>query len=126
MQDAQHVLVLLVEDEPAVRIVACDGLEDAGFEVLEAASAAEALSVLRARRDVGVLFSDVNMPGDLDGLDLAEVVHQHWPAIKLVLTSGRALERKLPDDGRFIAKPYSLRRLAELIAELSRDDPAPH
>lgn len=90
-----------------MRLVAAEGLEDAGYDVIEASSAGEALDVLRSRTDVGVLFTDINMPGPIDGLGLAELVHLRWPAIKLVVTSGRALVGKPPDDGRFLAKPYT-------------------
>ena len=119
MSQSQNVLVLLVEDEVLVRLVACDGLEAAGFTVVEANDAQEALEVLASRSDIGVLFTDVNMPGALDGLDLAELVHQRWPHIKLVVTSGKMLERTVPDDGRFIPKPYSLKNMTEVVAEIS-------
>jgi CheY-like chemotaxis protein len=120
MTQARNVLVLLVDDEPLVLLVATESLEDAGFEVVEAADAAEALVVLRSRSDVGVLFTDVNMPGQIDGLDLAELVHRHWPSIKLVVTSGRGLARSVPDEGRFMGKPYSMREMTDLIGEVSQ------
>ena len=119
MSQSQNVLVLLVEDEVLVRLVACDGLEAAGFTVVEAPDAQEALDVLASRSDIGVLFTDVNMPGALDGLDLAELVHLRWPHIKLVVTSGKMLERTVPDDGRFIPKPYSLKNMTDVVAEIS-------
>ena len=119
MSQSQNVLVLLVEDEVLVRLVACDGLEAAGFTVVEANDAQEALDVLASRSDIGVLFTDVNMPGALDGLDLAELVHLRWPHIKLVVTSGKMLERTVPDDGRFIPKPYSLKNMTDVVAEIS-------
>lgn len=118
MTGVKHTLVLLVEDEPLVRLPACDSLEEAGFDVVEAASASQALEILARRSDVAVLFTDVNMPGQLNGLDLAELVHHRWPAIKLVVTSGAALERTVPDAGRFIAKPYRQRSMTELIQEV--------
>lgn len=90
-----------------VRFVAAEGLEDAGYGVVEAASANEALDVLKSRSDVGVLFTDINMPGPLDGLALAELVHVRWPNISLVVTSGRSLERRVPEDGCFLTKPYT-------------------
>ena len=108
-------LVFLVEDEVGLRMVAVDGLEDAGYRVLEAGSAAEALQILESRGDVGVLFTEINMPGALDGLSLAELVHRRWPQIKLVVTSGRGL----PDDGRFLNKPYSLEEMTRVIAIVS-------
>ncbi len=115
MTNRQKTLVLLVDDEPLVRLIAMEGLEEAGFEVVEAATATAALAVLRDRPDVGILFTDVNMPGDLDGLALAELVHARWPDIKLVVTSGGGLARQVPDDGRFLTKPYSVGEMTEVI-----------
>ena len=115
----RNVLVLLVEDEPLVRLVASEGLEEAGYEVLEAANADDALRVLAVRPDVGVLFTDVNMPGKLDGLALAELVHRQWPAIKLLVTSGRSLQGVVPDDGRFLVKPYRVQEMTDAIAGVS-------
>lgn len=115
MSTPTKALVLLVEDEPLVRWTAHDGLEAAGYQVIEAENAGQALTILEARRDVGVLFTDVNMPGPMDGLSLAELVHAKWPDIRLVVTSGRGLERPLPDDGAFLTKPYSYDDLARTI-----------
>jgi DNA-binding NtrC family response regulator len=117
MTASKHMLVLLVDDEPSVRMIACDGLEDAGFDVVEASNAQEAMTILMCRSDVGVLFTDVDMPGEFDGLDLADLVHDRWPAIKLVVTSGRSLIRAVPLNGHFLAKPYSLRAMTDLIDE---------
>jgi CheY-like chemotaxis protein len=105
----RRVVVLLVEDEPLVRMFGADVLEEAGFEVIEAFNGDEALRVLEARPDVGVLFTDVNMPGSLDGLDLARLVHERRPDIKLLIASGqvRLSEEQIPDAGRFLAKPYA-------------------
>lgn len=119
MTAASHVLILIVDDEPIIRLLACDSLEEAGFDVIDAANAAEALDILAERTDVGVLFTDVNMPGGVSGLDLAETVHRRWPAIKLVVTSGQPPERPVADGGRFIAKPYNLRSMTDLVAEVS-------
>ena len=106
-------------------MVALQGLEEAGYNVLEAGSAAEALLILEARSDVGVLFTDINMPGAIDGLSLAELVHQRWPQIKLVVTSGRGLPRAVPDDGRFLSKPYSVDEMTKVISSVSPpDEPA--
>ncbi len=117
MDKVARVLVLLVDDEAIVRFVATDDLKDAGYDVIEAASASEALAILQARSDVGVLFTDVNMPGDLDGLGLAELVHDRWPDIKLVVTSGRPLTRKVPDDGRFLSKPYTAQQMTACLRD---------
>ena len=103
------VVVLIVDDEAILRLIAADVLEDSGFQVLEAENAKAALMVLADHPDVRVLFTDINMPGVLDGLDLARETHARWPGIKLVITSGRLrpAESEIPDSGRFVAKPYS-------------------
>ena len=103
------VLVLVVDDEAILRFIVSDVLADSGFEVLEAEDARAALKVLAEHPDVRVLFTDINMPGALDGLDLARETHARWPSIKLIVTSGRPkpADRAIPDDGRFVAKPYS-------------------
>jgi CheY-like chemotaxis protein len=120
MTHPPRILVLLVDDEPVIRMVASQGLEDAGFEVVEADCAQAALDILKARSDVGVLFTDVNMPGTLDGLELAGLVHELWPDIELVLTSGQALPKPVPDDGRFVAKPYRLEEMVDLVASVAK------
>ncbi|KQW66944.1 hypothetical protein ASE17_20050 [Phenylobacterium sp. Root77] len=117
------MLVLLVEDEPLVRWIAHEGLEDAGYEVVAVESAEEALKVLRSRPDVGVLFTDVDMPGGLDGLSLADQVHRAWPAVKLVVTSGRGIDREVPDDGAFLNKPYSFDDLQTAILNAGGEAP---
>ena len=116
MASCKHTVVLLVEDEPLIRFVSSESLKETGFEVIEAADADEALSVLKSRGDVGLLFTDVNMPGSLDGMALAELVHQQWPSIKLVVTSGRGITEPVPDDGRFLGKPYELKAMTDLVA----------
>ena len=119
MSKSSSVLVLLVEDEPLLRMIASEGLEDAGFEVVEAENAQAALDMLASRADIGVLFTDVNMPGTLDGLALAQLVHRQWPAVQLVVTSGRDLPGAVPDEGRFLAKPYRVADMTDLIAHVS-------
>jgi CheY-like chemotaxis protein len=101
--------VLIVEDEPLVRIGAVNIIEDAGFEVIEAASADEAIGILECRSDVRVVFTDIHMPGSMDGLKLAHAVRNRWPPIRIIVTSGRELiaEQDLPEGGRFFAKPYN-------------------
>lgn len=112
--------VLVVEDEPFVRFVARDILEDAGFEVIEVAEAAEALDVLRARTGIVLLFTDIHMPGPLDGLELARRVASGWPKIKLALTSGRARPREdeMPAGALFVPKPYHPSLLARQLRRL--------
>ncbi|WP_066805563.1 response regulator [Sphingomonas asaccharolytica] len=104
-----ETVVLVVEDEMLVRMHGVGILEDAGFKVLEAANADEALAILDKHDDVRLLFSDVDMPGTMDGLELVRLVHNRWPAIRLLLTSGhRHLKNdSLPDNGEFVRKPWS-------------------
>jgi DNA-binding NtrC family response regulator len=115
----RYPLVLIVEDEPLIRELAGIAITDAGFEVVEAGNAQEALEILDARNDVGVLCTDVDMPGALNGLQLASLVHERWPEIRLVVTSGRPLPAPVPDDGRFLSKPYSLQALTQTVADVS-------
>lgn len=112
-----HPIVLVVDDEALLRVLATDVLEEGGYRVLEAADAASALQVLAQHRDVGVLFTDVNMPGPLDGMDLAREVHRRWPDVKLLITSGRFAPSgdEIPDSGRFVSKPYSPQELLDEI-----------
>src|SRR3954447_25430335 len=81
--------VLVVEDEMILRMRAVDIVEDAGFCPVEAVNADEAISILESRSDISLLFSDIQMPGTMDGLKLAHAVHDRWPAIKIVLVSGQ-------------------------------------
>src|ERR1700724_2409764 len=101
-------VILIVDDEPLVRLGVAQTIEDAGFEVIEAASADEAIRILEFRSDIRVVFTDIHMPGSMDGLKLAHAVRNRWPPIKIIVTSGRELiaEQDLPEGGRFFAKPY--------------------
>ena len=113
--------VILVEDEPLIRMIAESVLCDCGFQVFVATDAYEALRILESEAiHIQVLFTDVNMPGELNGLELAYLVHDRWPRVRLLVTSGgaRAGPQDVPDDGRFISKPYSLRRMCSLVDEL--------
>jgi two-component system, response regulator PdtaR len=101
--------VLIAEDELLVRAVAAEILTDAGFEVIEADHAEGALETLKSRAaDIALLFTDINMPGRLDGLELARHVHEIWPDIALLITSGKQSPAmtQMPDGSRFLAKPY--------------------
>jgi CheY-like chemotaxis protein len=93
----------------------------AGFEVVEAANADEAIEVLEARRDIMVVFTDIQMPGSMDGLKLARAVRGRWPPIKIVATSGRpdVEETDLPEGGRFLPKPYSPVQITGVLRELT-------
>ena len=109
--------VLVVEDEMVLRMRAVDIVEDAGFTAVEAVNADEALSILESRSDISLLFSDIQMPGSMDGLKLAHAVHDRWPAIKIILVSGqiKLADTDRPADSRFFGKPLEVK---QMIAEL--------
>jgi len=117
--DHSKTTVLVVEDEVLVRMHGMDLLEDAGFTVLEAGNADEALAILSQHDEVQVLFSDVDMPG-MDGLELARQVHMRWPNIRLLLTSGQHLinESTMPDHDRFVSKPWTQDMLVQKIRDM--------
>ena len=110
-------LILVVEDDELLRLHAADLLEAHGFAVVKAENADEALKVLEQRNDVRLLFTDIQMPGALDGMGLARQVHARWPHVLLVITSGQTAPTRaeIPDDGRFVAKPY---RASELLGQV--------
>jgi len=116
------IVVLVVEDEALIRIATVMGLEAAGYTVLECEGADEAIAILERRSDIGAVFTDVDMPGTMDGLKLVRYVRGRWPPIALIVASGqvKVREEDLPEGGRFIAKPYTMERVAELIAEVTR------
>ena len=100
-------VILVVEDEMLLRMRAVDMVEDAGFTPVEAADADEAVAILESRSDIALLFTDIQMPGSMDGLKLAHAVHERWPPIKIMLASGqlRLPNLDIPADSRFFGKP---------------------
>ena len=115
---APRPAILIVEDDPIIRWAGAETLEDAGFEVLEAASADEALTLLEAHGAVSVLFTDVDMPGEIDGLDLARITATRWPFIHIIVASGQTHRRCIPRHGIFIPKPYMPEQIVRDIDEL--------
>ena len=113
--------VLIVEDEPLVRIGAVNIIEDAGFKVIQAESADEAIRILECRGDIRVVITDIHMPGSMDGLKLANAVRNRWPPIKIIVTSARDLitEKDLPEGGRFFAKPLDPIEITGALRELA-------
>jgi CheY-like chemotaxis protein len=109
--------VLVVEDEMMLRMRAVDIVEDAGFTPIEAVNADDALTILESRSDIDLLFTDIQMPGTIDGLKLAHAVHARWPSIKIMLVSGQVTptETEKPVNSRFYGKPLEVKRM---IAEL--------
>jgi CheY-like chemotaxis protein len=115
------MFVLVVEDEPIILMLAVSIVEDAGYEALEARSADEAVRILETRSDVRIVFTDIEMPGSMDGLTLAQAIRGRWPPIELILTSGRTAIRDedMPDRSRFFAKPYQPAEIAEALRQMA-------
>jgi two-component sensor histidine kinase/CheY-like chemotaxis protein len=112
--------VLVVEDEMLLRMRAVDIVEDAGFTAVEAVDADQALSILESRSDISLLFSDVQMPGSMDGLKLAHAVHDRWPSIKIILVSGHVelSDVDRPADSRFFGKPLEAKQMIGELREM--------
>jgi CheY-like chemotaxis protein len=108
--------VLVVEDEPLVRMIAAEALSAEGIPALEAGDGATALDLLEAHSEVAVLFTDFDMPG-MDGAELGRRARELRPALEVIVTSGkrRLLDLSLPDHGTFLPKPYGLNTLIELV-----------
>ncbi len=116
-------VALVVEDEGLARLLAVDVLDEAGFEVLDAADAEAALLQMAMRPDVRLMFTDIQMPGTLDGMELARRVHERWPHVLLLITSGACAPARseIADHGRFLAKPYSATQLLHEILRLGQE-----
>jgi CheY-like chemotaxis protein len=117
---SKRPVVLIVEDEFLLRMNAVNMIEAAGFEPIEASNADEAIEILENRLDITVVFTDIQMPGSMDGLKLARAVRGRWPPIKIIATSGHVnvSEADLPDGGRFLPKPYSPHEITGVLREL--------
>ena len=114
-------VVLIVEDDFLIRMGAAEMIEAAGFVIIEAANADEAIEILEVCLDITVVFTDIQMPGAMDGLKLAGAIRRRWPPIKIVATSGIVDVRKvdLPEGGRFLSKPYSAAEIVGTLRELT-------
>lgn len=109
--------VLIVEDDVLIRAIVADELRSAGFSVVEAASADEALSYLKAGGQTDLVFSDVWMPGSLNGLDLARQLRDEYPSLPIILASGNLGSQNLADFGLFIRKPYDVEHAVAMVSE---------
>ncbi|MEO8243099.1 MAG: response regulator [bacterium] len=121
-------VVLVVEDNALIRFAAMDLVLDAGYEALEAESADEAIGILESRGDIDLVFTDVQMPGTMDGIKLCHYIRDRWPPVKLIVVSGMAVleESSLPLGSKFFSKPYNDHAIAEAMARmLSSDDDSP-
>lgn len=102
------IAVLVVEDEALVRMDIADRLRDEGFAVFEAANADEAIVLLEMEEDIRLMFTDIDMPGSMDGLKLSRAVRDRWPPVRIIVTSGHRMVQNsdLPDGSVFFSKPY--------------------
>jgi CheY-like chemotaxis protein len=117
---SRKVSVLVVEDEALIRLQAVTQLEAEGCEVFEASNADQAIDLLEAEPSINILFTDIDMPGSMDGLKLAAAVHDRWPPVKIIVTSGhRAVAPSdIPDGGVFFSKPYVHRAVLQSMHQL--------
>ena len=112
--------VLVVEDESLVRMFAVDVLEDEGYEVVEASNAEQALAELKNRPDISLVFTDINMPGEMDGVGLAREISKTMPGVHVILTSGKYFSRadEIPLQTPFMTKPYTAHQLLDLLEKI--------
>ncbi|WNJ89066.1 response regulator [Bosea sp. 685] len=111
-------VVLVVEDDTLIRMDAVAMIEDGGYEVIEAIGADEAVILLETRSDIRVVFTDIEMPGSMDGLKLVHAIRQRWPPIVLIVASGRPqpAPADMPQDTVFLQKPYRAAQILEVLA----------
>lgn len=114
---ADRPLVLVVEDEPLLRINAVEMVEEAGYAAIEAHDAFEAVRILERRPDIRIVFTDIEMPGGMTGVLLAAAIRDRWPPIEIILTSGAVTPAAelMPERGVFLAKPYSQSQLESAL-----------
>jgi len=118
---SKKISVLVVEDEPLVRISIVAELQDHGLRVLEAGNAHDAIAILGDNPVVNVIFTDVDMPGSIDGIELAKIVRERFPPVQVVVTSGHrnVLQGDLPPEAKFIPKPYVSEQIVKTILEIA-------
>ncbi len=116
----EKIAVLVVEDEMLIRLNVVDELEGAGYEVFEAANADDAIAILAITPSVRLLFTDIDMPGTIDGLKLAAAVQHRWPPVKIIITSGHRIVEitDMPDGSVFFSKPYAHSALLQSMQSL--------
>lgn len=117
---AEKIAVLVVEDEPITRMDVVGQLEEGGFKVFEAPDADRAIKILETNPAIRVLFTDIDMPGSMDGLKLAAAVRDRWPPIRIVVASGlrKVNLDALPDNSRFFSKPYNVNEIAATMRSM--------
>lgn len=115
-------VVLVVEDQPVLRMSAVDLVECLGFEAVEACDADDAVRILESRLDIRVVFADLDMPGGFDGMKLAAAIRRRWPPVEIIMTSVKRRPRSedMPTRGVFFPKPYRPAEVAEAMQRMAR------
>jgi DNA-binding NtrC family response regulator len=119
---APKTVVLVVEDDAILRLMAVAIAEDAGLEAIEAYNADEAVRILESRSDIRIVFTDIDMPGSMDGVKLAACIRDRWPPVEIIVTSGHFSEKDviLPARGVFFPKPYDPRAVGEAMRRMTK------
>lgn len=117
---SDEIAVLVVEDEPLILMDIVDQLQAEGFKTYEAINADAAVALLEEHADIGLIFTDIDMPGSMDGLKLAAAVRNRWPPVRIIVTSGRHVvsEADMPEGTVFFAKPYDPATIAQLMRKM--------
>ncbi len=120
-------VVLVVEDDAIIRMGAVDLVLSAGYEALEAADADEAIRILEVRNDIDLVFTDVQMPGTMDGIKLSHYIRDRWPPVKIIVASGKAIleESSLPEGSWFFSKPYNDHAITNMMARMLSSEARP-
>lgn len=121
--EQELIKVLVVEDELLSRIHAVHLIAEAGYEAIEASNADDAIRILEERKDIRIVFTDIDMPGSMDGLKLSRAIRKRWPPIELILTSGHfsVSDADMPERGCFLAKPYADDQLIGALRHFAGD-----
>jgi len=117
-----YPIVLVVEDDDSLRMLATDIVEETGLPVLAAADGEEAVRLLDRYPDIGILFTDINMPGEVDGITLARIARDRHPFMQLLFVSGYVTQDSaaLPEGGHFFGKPYDVEQISSTLMKLGR------
>lgn len=115
-----RAVVLVVEDDPLIRMGAVDLVTAAGYEALEARDADAAIAIMEVRTDIDLVFTDVQMPGTMDGIKLAHYIRERWPPVRIMVASGAAIlaESDLPIGSLFFSKPYNDTAITDTMARM--------
>jgi DNA-binding NtrC family response regulator len=118
-----RMIILVIEDEPVIRMLVSEYIAEVGFEVLQAANADIAIEILESRDDIRAIFNDITMPGSMDGLKLAHAVRDRWPPTHIIITSEiRQISKgEMPDRCHFFQKPYNIEDIVELLRSLAAE-----